>query len=87
MPPFHFGMGAFVVPSHTAQLRFSGPVAEMLGIGSEEEPQRWNAAEQGKAGGKTIMPAKSAAARENGKAGGRPRKAPPAGENSRLEAV
>jgi PAS domain S-box-containing protein len=26
--------------------RFSGPVAEMLGIGSEEEPQRWNAAER-----------------------------------------
>ncbi|MGK5069662.1 Response regulator PleD [compost metagenome] len=26
--------------------RFSGPVAEMLGIGSEEEPQRWNASER-----------------------------------------
>ena len=26
--------------------RFSGPVAEMLGIGSEEEPQRWNATER-----------------------------------------
>ncbi|STR18769.1 Stalked cell differentiation-controlling protein [Janthinobacterium lividum] len=26
--------------------RFSGPVAEMLGIGSEAEPQRWNAAER-----------------------------------------
>ncbi|APA70202.1 MULTISPECIES: response regulator [unclassified Janthinobacterium] len=26
--------------------RFSGPVAEMLGIGSEDEPQRWNAAER-----------------------------------------
>ncbi|MBE3027248.1 response regulator [Janthinobacterium sp. GW458P] len=26
--------------------RFSGPVAEMLGIGREEEPQRWNAAER-----------------------------------------
>ena len=26
--------------------RFSGPVAEMLGIGSEEQPQRWNAAER-----------------------------------------
>ena len=26
--------------------RFSGPVAEMLGIGNEEEPQRWNAAER-----------------------------------------
>ena len=26
--------------------RFSGPVAEMLGIGSEQEPQRWNAAER-----------------------------------------
>jgi len=26
--------------------RFSGPVAEMLGIGSDEEPQRWNAAER-----------------------------------------
>ncbi|MDI3294958.1 response regulator [Janthinobacterium tructae] len=26
--------------------RFSGPVAEMLGIGSEEEPQCWNAAER-----------------------------------------
>lgn len=26
--------------------RFSGPVAEMLGIGSEAEPQRWNATER-----------------------------------------
>ena len=26
--------------------RFSGPVAEMLGIGSEQEPQRWNATER-----------------------------------------
>lgn len=26
--------------------RFSGPVAEMLGIGSEDEPQRWNATER-----------------------------------------
>jgi len=26
--------------------RFSGPVADMLGIGSEEEPQRWNASER-----------------------------------------
>ena len=26
--------------------RFSGPVAEMLGIGSEQEPQHWNATER-----------------------------------------
>ena len=32
--------------AHGNLTRFSGPVAEMLGIGSEEEPQRWNASER-----------------------------------------
>ena len=32
--------------AHGNLTRFSGPVAEMLGIGSEEEPQRWNATER-----------------------------------------
>ena len=32
--------------AHGTLTRFSGPVAEMLGIGSEEEPQRWNASER-----------------------------------------
>ncbi|MBA5685836.1 DUF2442 domain-containing protein [Rugamonas apoptosis] len=36
--------------------------------------QRWMAAQRGKAGGSAITPAKAAAARENGKLGGRPRK-------------
>src|SRR5476651_2431361 len=32
--------------AHGNLTRFSGPVAEMLGIGSAEEPQRWNADER-----------------------------------------
>lgn len=36
--------------------------------------QRWMAAQRGKAGGSATSPAKAAAARENGKLGGRPRK-------------
>lgn len=36
--------------------------------------QRWMAAQRGKAGGSVTTPAKSAAARANGKLGGRPRK-------------
>jgi hypothetical protein len=37
--------------------------------------RRWMAAKNGRAGGKTSSEAKAAAARENGKLGGRPRKA------------
>jgi len=37
--------------------------------------QRWVASNNGKKGGQTRSSAKSAAARENGKLGGRPRKA------------
>jgi hypothetical protein len=36
--------------------------------------RRWMAAEMGKRGGKSVSAAKSTAARENGKSGGRPRK-------------
>lgn len=36
--------------------------------------QRWMAAQRGKAGGSATTPAKAAAARANGKLGGRPRK-------------
>jgi hypothetical protein len=37
--------------------------------------RKWMAAEMGKRGGKSVSDAKSSAARENGKLGGRPRKA------------
>jgi hypothetical protein len=37
--------------------------------------RKWMAAEMGKRGGKSVSAAKSTAARENGKLGGRPRKA------------
>lgn len=37
--------------------------------------RRWAAAEMGKSGGKAVSAVKAAAARENGKRGGRPRKA------------
>jgi hypothetical protein len=37
--------------------------------------RKWMAAEMGKRGGKSVSAAKSSAARENGKLGGRPRKA------------
>lgn len=36
--------------------------------------KRWTAAQNGQTGGKVATPAKSAAARENGKLGGRPKK-------------
>ena len=49
--------------------------------------KRWMAAENGKAGGRSITPAKAAAARENGKAGGRPKKTQPAGPNNQMEAA
>lgn len=49
--------------------------------------KRWMAAENGKAGGRSITPAKAAAARENGKAGGRPKKTQPAAPNNQMEAA
>lgn len=47
--------------------------------------KRWLAAEHGKTGGSAATPAKRAAARENGKLGGRPKKAPITIDNDTAE--
>ena len=49
--------------------------------------KRWMAAENGKAGGRSVTSAKAAAARENVKAGGRPKKTQPAAPDNQLEAA
>lgn len=59
-------------PKIDADLYIPGLVEGFLGS------RHWMAAEYGKAGGQAVTPAKRIAARENGKLGGRPRKAKPA---------
>jgi hypothetical protein len=49
--------------------------------------KRWMAAQSGRVGGKAVTPAKAVAARENGKLGGRPKKAKPVDNNDRVEVV
>lgn len=57
-------------PRIDADLYVPGLLTETLGS------RAWMAAQLGAAGGRARSPAKAAAARENGRRGGRPRKAP-----------
>ncbi len=63
-------------PKMDADLYIPGLIEGFLGS------RRWIAAQNGKAGGKASSPVKRAAARENGKLGGRPRKTKSAKESS-----